>query len=279
MLFRTLRHHPAVQGAFACAPLLACSVYDESLIVPREPDVGGSSGVDASVDASADAAGGGAGDAGNDAGLDTGAGGAADHPIVGSEAAQALDFELVDDFEDGNKALPFVSGRRGDWFVGPDTGTTVTPNPFLPTTLDLGLRHAPESNYTAYLAAEQTRGWGFVFGAHLTWSTRGYDGSAYCGVRFYARTEPESLSVVLYFENIAPEGVTSTPSYGSVIGLTPDWRDYRVLFSELSKRDTETDFDVTKLARVIWNAPSRGSYELYVDDVYLLLKPEGGTCP
>jgi hypothetical protein len=196
---------------------------------------------------------------------------------VGSEAARSLALELIDDLEDGNTQVKVYLMRNGYWYAdGDKLGVTLTPSPFLPTSLAAEDRHIPESIHSAFMHVEQKGGWGSTMGFQISTRTRGYDGSAYCGLRFVARSGPEALGAKLVVVNRLDDTGTMSPAFEYVMGLTPEWRDYRILFSELT---TPIEFDVTRLYQVSLYASKIGTYEMAVDDVCFLLKPEGGVCP
>jgi hypothetical protein len=273
-------------GSFLVSGVLAaCSVYDASLI--GQKDAGGagapaSGGSDASVEPTAGsggAAGGGAG------GIHSSGGAAGDVgiTIIGSDAAKALDLELIDDLEDGDHRIKVHMRRGGYWFTAGDSAprVTYTPNPFAPTALDLAERHVPESNYSAVLRVEQIGGWGALFGFMYSGTSGTYDATAYCGIRFVGRLKPEGAIGKLEMRTkVATDAGAKELNHQYSFELVPEWRDYRILWSELeSTADPPVAFDPTVLLQTNLSASKVGSWEFGIDDIEFLLKPEGGVCP
>lgn len=196
----------------------------------------------------------------------------------GLGAATELQF---DDFEDGDPWLPAIDGRNGYWFAlndGSANGYQVPASGELaaPTL-------TPEGSY-----AIATEGSGFTSTAELVVSLLDsgqelacfYDLSAFSGVTFRARGTGamrfavQTAAVVPGYLGGACDDTSElcSNSHGIVLGLSPEWSDYVVYWTDLSQRDWGLDIvsrpvDVTQTSAFEFLAEDPSSFEFAIDDI------------
>ncbi len=297
--------------AVAVFMLGACSVYDASLLSSNAVlSVGGGGSAGAGVGNaghSSAAAGGRRGDVGGDPDAGSTLGGTSGGPAGGTAGGAAagvgggalvLVLENIDTMEDGNGAIEYVGTRNGDWYAGHDataTGTQFPGSPFVMSALDPTDPRYGESKYAAMTKGSGFTDWGedIGFNLMLTNPTTGkhptYDASAYCGLRFYARVGVgASTSVILRVPDVnsLPDGGvcgdSAMPCYiyfQKTYSFTTAWVEYQVLFSELRNNGWATTFTPNAIFGVELGLSPNSVFELWLDDVSFLKKPDGGACP
>lgn len=228
-LSRTARANwPAGARALALWPLLvlACNVYDDTLVPNVSNPLGGGSGASSNGGTASNggtgtvagtssvsgatnvgggsgstnagtSSGGGAGEPtmqGGSAG-DTGSSGSGSTASAGSTTTAGAGGEppseesvVVDDMEDGDTGIEVKDGRNGYWYAGNDgsAGTMEPSGAFSMTELAASDRSA----FAAMLKASNFTVWGAVMG--FNWVEQAtvvkpYDASAYCGLRFWGK--------------------------------------------------------------------------------------------
>jgi hypothetical protein len=110
-----------------------------------------------------------------------------------------VDDTLVDDFEDGDGALPAIGGRRGTWVTFNDTTGTQTPaagTPVIPEVVDASATYVLHETGSGFAVQGPLPNGAFAFGAGvgvninqdpLTGMPRPYDASSYDGIGFNFR--------------------------------------------------------------------------------------------
>ncbi len=304
-----------IVAVFAC-----CSVYDDSLL----SGAGGSAGVGGSSAAgsSGSSAGGIAGSAlGGNAGsgnLSATSGSSA----VGGQAGAAFvpEYELIDDMEDGDEFVMLGTGRSGRWSIGSDGSGTTDPSTTPPPMTLLG---APDirgtSLYAARLRAEgfASGAWGVFIAVTYVYPespVNYYDGSAYCGIHFWAKRSADTtlgLSVRMPDKYSVPEGgfcrevasgaggaggvngaggeAGASPGicfdhFSRAVGLTETWKEYTVFFSDMTQGGWGApspleQIDMEHLISIEFFMGKPAVFELWVDDLAFVKNATGGPCP
>jgi hypothetical protein len=311
-------------GLLASWPLLgavACSVYDDSLLGDESTPLGGSetgagTGGSATIagsamggDGASGAQGGSSGSAGaaiggktgeggsGDAGMSTGGSGGTAGTNPGGSGGSGGSLangptELIDGMEDGDPQIEPGGPRNGYWYVGHDltAGTTDPPSDkFMMTELAASDR----SMYAAHVKAASFTDWGSVMGfnfVELLADVKPYDGSAYCGIQFWAKAAA-ATTVRFRLPDIDTHqsggvckdpGTTGTACYdhfGASAGFTTAWKSFSFQFANLTQTGSgyhppDGRLKTDKLFAVEWALPGLGkTYEIWIDDVEFIKCP------
>jgi hypothetical protein len=312
-------------GSLACWPLLAvaaCSVYDDSLVGDAAAPLGGSetgagnnAGGSASVAGSAVGADGGggvaqggslgavgagsggkagdgeSGSAGTPSG--GGAGGSSGTASGGSGGEPATGpTEIIDGMEDGDAEIEPAGPRNGYWYVGHDlTAGTTDPTSAKFTMTELAAND--RSLYAAHLKAANFTDWGSVMGFNFVeqlGDVKPYDGSAYCGVQFWAKAAA-ATTVRFRVPDIDTHqsggvctnpGTTGTACYdhfGASAGFTTAWKSFSFQFANLTQTGSgyhpaDGKLKSDQLFAVEWALPGNDkTYEIWIDDVEFIKCP------
>jgi hypothetical protein len=203
--------------------------------------------------------------------------------------------DVVDDFEDGNNALPIPSlnGRAGGWyFFGDMTSTaawSITP---------IDGQRGPSSKMGQHTSGSGFTTWGCGIGCDLNNGTKkqpysatfdnGGTPTAYAGVTFWARASG-ALSLGVIFpdgDTDAAGGIcnkTDATTCGEVdkcvcdhhyltgVSLGTEWKRYTVLFKDLGLEPgtvpTPGPFDPTRLVSIQFRVNPSTTFDFWVDDV------------
>jgi hypothetical protein len=189
---------------------------------------------------------------------------------------------LIDDFEDENTQISAIAGRNGYWWTKhDDKGSTIGPDPFIPSedasSSGLALR---ATGKTAVGAPQEA--WGAGFGINLlTRQDAVYDASKYVGVSFKAKVGEGSTRQVRF----AIGDVNTHPNAGVCkvcwnhfskdVTVTKQWKEYRVLFSEVQPQAGWGDprpaaLTTSKLVSMDWTITGGQVYDLWIDDIQFL---------
>jgi hypothetical protein len=173
------------------------------------------------------------------------------------------DLLLIDDLEDGDRAIPSIDGREGAWFIIQDaSGGEVMPWPdFVPTP-----DGASGSAYCAGISGAGYTDWGVQFGVFLRRASGAppqvYDVSGHEGVAFQARGDVTIRAALSMPETrpVEQQGGTCVPGpkrlcgdfHGRSIELTPEWQEYRLPLAEIEQAGwgVEVPFDPTTVTTV-----------------------------
>jgi hypothetical protein len=195
----------------------------------------------------------------------------------GSPPVPATD-GLLDDFEDGNNQLTNMAGRDGYWWVSVDKAGSKFTTP--------AQGFEPEDG-VAHMVGETVKGtpedaWGVTFGSNFV-SSQGslYDASMYAGISFRAKASLESTKTVRFGVsdvNTHPDaGICKTcwNHFRKDITLTTEWKEYKVLFSEMKQRDGWGDprpSSITPDQLMAFNFDFEGGqkFEIWLDDLQFL---------
>ena len=215
-----------------------------------------------------------------------GAGGADPIELRCGSCEQGARCELIDDMEDGDPAIEFVSERAGTWYAFNDktAGAEQIPAPdadyFEMAALDPPLRTSRR--------AAATRGQGFQdWGAGIGFDLRNkipYDASRYAGVTFAGRAAgPRSIRFDVGDLNTFPQGGRCVEdcydNFGRSIELDAAWRRFSFEWSDLKQsgwgEPQAARIDTSALFAMRFQVPgdAQGSaFELWIDDVAFLCK-------
>jgi hypothetical protein len=190
---------------------------------------------------------------------------------------------MIDDFEDENTQINTIAGRDGYWWTKHDEkGSTIGPDPFIPSEAGtdgsgLALRAMGK---TAIGAPQEA--WGAGFGLMLlTRKDALYDASKYVGVSFRAKVGANSTRQIRF----AIGDVNTHPNagvckvcwnhFGKDVTVTNQWKEFRVLFSELQQPAGWGDprpasLTPSKLVSMDWSIAGGQTYDLWIDDIQFL---------
>jgi hypothetical protein len=239
---------------------------------------GGKAGEGASGDAGTPSAG-----SGGSSG--TAAGGSGGEPASGPT-------EMIDDMEDGDAEIAPVLPRNGYWYVGHDL-TDGTSDPTSTQFMMAELDAADRSVYAAHLKAANFTDWGSVIGFNFVeqlGTVKPYDGSAYCGVQFWAKAAA-ATTVRFRLPDIdthqsggvcTDPGTTGTACYdhfSASAAFTTAWKSFSFQFAALIQTGTgyhpaDNKLKPDKLFAVEWALPGNNkTYEIWIDDVEFIKCP------
>lgn len=202
-------------------------------------------------------------------------------------AAGAIGDALIDDLEDKDNGVAKVGGRSGFWYTYVDAlGSTITPKPdstgaapLLPgsTNCHGGMECIIVSGTTG---AADTVGMKYPYaGVGFDFSNAKkpcvYNGSAYSGIKFWARGDVEiTIKVNISATADASGGGTCATGcsngHGKKVVLTPDWAQVDVPFATIMQDPTwgtQVPFDKASLLSFQVQFPSGGPFNAALDDL------------
>jgi hypothetical protein len=183
----------------------------------------------------------------------------------GGSGVATVEPELLDDFDDNDVNVVPVAARDGSWSLEYDeeAGGSLQPFPFAPT------------DGTAYVKSDG------AYSVVLSVAFRAddpsdglpipYDLSQYCGVSFRARNSDLPANVITA-RLVDEAGTVAQHAFGAQ--LETAWREHVLLF-----QDFEPLVDLAHARTFGFVLSSGGYYEFWIDDVSLLKKTSGGSCP
>lgn len=187
----------------------------------------------------------------------------------------------IDDFEDDNTQLPTEGGRDGFWWTTKDEkGSTLGPDPFSPS--EGGADGSEMSLRALGKTASSPDAWGVGFGANLL-SSKGalYDASRYVGISFKAKAGPGSATTLRFkigdvnTHDDAHVCKACWNHFGKDIGLTNQWKEYKVMFTEVRQAPYWGDprpvaLTPSKLLSIDFSVGPGQDYDIWVDDIRFL---------
>ncbi len=209
---------------------------------------------------------GGTGAVGGEPGGDAGSG-------AGGEPAVSGCGPLIDNMEDGDGTVCLGEGRQGQWFTWTDGTGTIDP----PASTGFASTFLPSprgaSNYAMHFSGTgvTAAGIGVPFNSpYADWNNI-YDGSAYDGIRFYARAESAiyigiqirtySVEQTLYGGGCLSSCVPNTYNLGPIsVGTT--WQEYAIPFTSMT--GGSATFYETELLNIQFI--NSGTFNLWIDD-------------
>lgn len=193
-------------------------------------------------------------------------------------SAPVLNFDLIDDMEDGDINILNLSGRSGSWYTFSDK----TGNQALIVALLNPMRGASTR-------AMETSGQGFVtWGAGMGFSLNQggatispYDASSFQGVRFFGRSSKGAALITIQIPT------TQTDPKGGICSgdgcyhnfavqrmFTGEWTDFVIYFSEFEQdlKVTTTTIDRAHLYAVEFLSQPNAPFDFFIDDVAFIKK-------
>ena len=205
-------------------------------------------------------------------------------PRCNGEPVPAID-GLIDDLEDENSQVALVGDRDGYWWIAKDDlGTTVTdpPDSFKPSEGGFG-GSALSAHMAGHTVEQGYEAWGVELGANFL-STQGgvYDASKYAGITFKAKVGQNSINYVRV--NVTDVNTHKDAGvcrecwnhFRKDFALTTEWKEYRLLFSELRQREgwgnprPERVTPTQVISVTFALGGMEGDFDLWVDDVEFL---------
>jgi hypothetical protein len=221
---------------------------------------------------------------------DSESGGAADAAAgAPSFTVTSEPLDLIDDVEGPFPKLPQRAGRNGAWFlVHDDTAGKVGPASALALNPARGTSH-----FAANVSGAGFTGWGAQLGVALRSPVAGYDATAYCGVRFFAKGSGAGWTLQISDRQSSPQGgVCVDGSYdvskqcydylGKAFTPTGEWQMVELRFAELGLVHGFTGknrkLDSAALYDILFNFEDAagGPFELLVDDLSFTEKTPSG---
>jgi hypothetical protein len=193
---------------------------------------------------------------------------------------------LIDDLEDKDNGLSRVGGRTGYWYTFADPTSTIVPKPD-PTgkgaPLVPGMTNCHGGSYCILVSgmtgAEDDVAMKYPYaGVGFDFSNAGkpcvYNGSAYSGIKFWARGDAE---ITIKVNTSATADVSGggncmtecNNGHGKKVVLTPDWTQIDLPFATIMQDPswgTQVAFDKSKLLSLQLQFPSGGSFSAAFDD-------------
>ena len=215
-------------------------------------------------------------------GTSTGAAGAGGSCGVCQPISGPANVLPIDDLTDGNELLLAVGQRTGVWYAVNDKTTGVqTPSPTgqwfpSPQNCHGGTGFCAQSVGSGFTA------WGSQTGFTFTDCGCPYDGSAYNGITFWARsTVALRANVMIASLSASAEGGTCVPSgplmcddqYGMAVPQSAVWTQYTMTFGTLQQEAwapgtyVTAPFDATQLEGMTFTAAANVSFNYAIDDV------------
>ncbi len=181
---------------------------------------------------------------------------------------------LIDDFEDGDDAIPARDGRGGLWRWNRDTDKPGTAPALLPVPRPLA---SPKNRLALHVKGGALRDWGASI--ELTFESGCYDASRYAGIEFSARgpgriyVAPREVDVI----ELAFGGTCEKDCYDAhtkKLDLVPGFRTYAVTWGEFSQRGYDRPaLDPARLHDLAFLVhPEDTPYDIYIDDVRFLTR-------
>jgi hypothetical protein len=188
----------------------------------------------------------------------------------------------IDDFEDGNSQVNLEGGREGYWWQAKDEkGSSIGPAPFVPS--ESG---GSGSELSLHVEGQTVPGntadgfWGAEFGFNFL-GKGPYNASKYVGIAFKARIGGGTARSVRFNVgdiNTHKDGnicATCWNHFGKVLTLTPEWKEYRILFTDLRQEDywgnpRPPAITPSQLFNGEFKIGPGQTFDLWVDDMYLL---------
>ncbi len=248
-------------------------------------DNGGSDGSGGTGKGGSSATAGTGGDSGGTGGDSGGSGGSSggEGGSGGTGPVKTYTYELLDDFEDGDAAGKVSGGRNPMWFLFKDTTTAGV---LLPAVLEGATIPAadaearPNSAFGLFISATGFTSWGAGVGVDFVNPKDVYDASAYAGIRFYAKAtttwKQVRLNVSQKLTDASQKLCTKCDDHlGVALNLTDQWKEYKVLFADLSREGWGDKIDVLHLDQllgVMFLVKPNRSVDFWIDDMSLMIE-------
>ncbi len=177
--------------------------------------------------------------------------------------AASLTEELVDDFEDGD--LRAAHSGFATWYSFSDTGTALTPSPFLTSA-----HGANGSARAAHLSATVGAS-GFFFLDLSVAASAGLDLSGHIGIALSLKGKGRLRIGV---RTVDMDAASNHDAHGRTIQLSPEWRRYVLRFDDMDFGQegwgAKAPFSQNKVSGLRFTNVEPGARDFWVDDVVLL---------
>ena len=189
---------------------------------------------------------------------------------------RVADDGAIDDFEDGNNQLSVEAGRDGYWYTAQDPmGSTIAM-----AMQEVGAGGSEQSLHITgkTVTGDESKAWGAQVGAMFVGQGT-YDASKYAGIILKAR----SATAVQVRFNIGDINThlngkiceTCWNHFGKTLSLTPEWKEYRILFTDTRQADgwgkpRPAAITPSKLYNLEFKIGPGQTYDISVDDVAFL---------
>jgi len=241
------------------------------------------------------------------------AGSSGDDGGEGGEPPFVDQYELIDDMEDDDQIVLGLGDRNGRWVSNDDGTGTTTPTkttPQLLTTELTGVDARDGSTRGVRFRAQNFSAgpWGaFVAVFFMYPDSTLYDASDYCGIHFWAKRSPDPVTTIDAIEVRVPDQYTIPAGghcrdpeaaggasslglcydhHARLVQLTEQWEEYTIYFSQFLQgnwagyeQSELGELDVSALTSIEFFLNKPDDYELWIDDLEFVRKPEGGDCP
>jgi len=199
-------------------------------------------------------------------------------PKTCSGETQPASDGAIDDFEDDNHQISPVAGRSGYWFTAKDEkGSTIEPSGEIKAA-EGGAGSKKALNVKGKTLSVDGA-WGATVGFNFVQSGF-YDLSKYAGVSFKIKAaRPGQVRVKLPDVNTVPDGGVCSSgcwnSFGKDIPAETEWREVKVLFSELRQQDGWGDprppsLATAKVKGLEWAVDKGQEFDVWIDDVQFI---------
>jgi hypothetical protein len=189
---------------------------------------------------------------------------------------RVADDGAIDDFEDGNNQLSLEGGRDGYWYTAHDP---------MGSTVEMAMQEggAGGSEQSLHITGttvggDESKAWGAQVGAMFA-GKGPYDASKYAGIVFKARaTKVGQVRFNIGDINTHLDGKvceTCWNHFGKTLSLTPEWKEYRILFTDARQADgwgkpRPAAITPSKLYNLEFKIGGAQTYDISVDDVAFL---------
>lgn len=217
-------------------------------------------------------------------GADTGSGGTSAGGTSGGSGGSGppknYSYELLDDFEDDNAAGEVTDDRAPMWYLFDDeSGGVLLPEKIKGVPLPEEDQDArPGSAQALFVSVSGFTAWGAGVGIDFVNPKAAYDASAYAGIRFFAKATSEDKTLRFNVSQVATDSSQTQcevcdDHYGRTITLTDEWKEYRLLFSELKREGwgkPAVALDLKELLGLMFLVKNGKSVDFWLDDISLM---------
>lgn len=271
----------------AASRIAACAVYDESMLDGTNHDAGAGTGAQAgggsasggATDLSGGAPGSGSGaqsgGSPSTGGAATGGSSSGGTCTWGLEDNTLDDDSLLDDFDDNDRYILEVLGRKGSWSsINDQTGGVQQPNGTDWDAAPMSEREDAPGNFALHYVANGFDDWHLVM-AELD-EGGSYDLSTKSGISFWVRTDCAPVVAVAAQlrvavsddESFASSGQVDHPGAAAPAVLSTEWQEVKVPFSSLRRRFGGASlFDAQTARAIVFSNEGAGDLDVWIDDV------------
>jgi hypothetical protein len=190
---------------------------------------------------------------------------------------------MLDNLDDGDSAIPEVSGRIGAWYTYNDETAAGSQVPAMGDAFEPVAGGPGTSVFFANTSGSGFAVWGAGFGLDLNnddVQKQSYDASAFTGIRLKAKgSVPVRASVMVAGVISSAVGGSCEPGagagqgcddgHGRVLVLSGTWETYELPFAQLTQAGwgKVVAFDATAVMSVQFNVDKNLAFDVAVDDI------------